>query len=157
MPGRVRLKIPAMRGDDGFFEHVAETLAGCEPVQQLLINPSTASLLIQHGDSAFDGIADYAAASGLFIVSESVDAELPAAENLTVASWSSLGVAEFDQQLTRLSAGRVDLRSLLFLGFAGLTVHQAAKGNIMSPASTFFWRALDLLNSNNDNLFKTPR
>ena len=153
MPGRVRLKIPARRGDEAYFELLAETLAGCDQIRQLQLNPPTASLLIQHGDASFDAIADYAVASALFIVAIDGETDLPALDNLSVASWSSLGVSQFDQQLSQLSAGRIDLRSLFFLGFMGLTIHQAAKGHIMSPASTFFWRALELLNNKNENMF----
>ena len=153
MPGRVRLKIPAKRGDEAFFEVLAETLAGCDLIRQLQLNPPTASLLIQHGDASFDAVVEYAAAAELFTVAEGADNELPALDNLSLASWSSLGVSQFDQQLSQLSAGRVDLRSLFFLGFMGLTIHQAAKGHIMSPASTFFWRALELLNNKNENMF----
>jgi hypothetical protein len=47
----------------------------------------------------------------------------------------------------------VDLRSAFFLGFMGLAIHQAAKGRIMSPASTFFWRAVELLNNKNEKMF----
>lgn len=155
MPGRVRLKIPAKRGDEAYFEALAETLAGCDQIRQLQLNPPTASLLIQHDDAPLDSVVDYAAAAELFIVAEGGDgdSDLPALDNLSVASWSSLGVSQFDQQLSQLSAGRVDLRSLFFLGFMGLTIHQAAKGHIMSPASTFFWRALELLNNKNENMF----
>lgn len=153
MPGRVRLKIPAMRGDDAYFELLAETLAGCEQIRQLQLNPPTASLLVLHDDAPFEAIAEYAVSAGLFAIAEGNGGELPALDNLSVAGLSSLGVSQIDQQLNQLSAGRLDLRSLFFLGFVGLTVHQAAKGHIMSPASTFFWRALELLNSKNENMF----
>lgn len=153
MPGRVRLKIPAMRGDDAFFGLLAETLAGCEQIRQLQLNPPTASLLILHADAPFEAIAEYAVSAGLFAIAEGNGSELPALDNLSVAGLSSLGVSQIDQQLNQLSAGRLDLRSMFFLGFVGLTVHQAAKGRILSPASTFFWRALELLNSKNENMF----
>lgn len=153
MPGRIRLKIPAMRGNPSFFDDLTETLAGCEHLVQLNINSATASVLIQHGDASFEAIADFAADAGLFMIEDQPEPAPSLSNHMSIASLSSLAVTEIDRQLNHVSAGRVDLRSLLFLGFTGLTIHQAAKGHIMSPASTFFWRALELLNSKNEKMF----
>ncbi len=155
LAGRVRLKIPAKRGDEQYFEELAEAFATCDAITQLQLNPPTASLLIQYGAVPFAEVADFAAEAGLFALVEQGDADLPTTEHLSVAGWSSLGVSQFDQQLSQLSAGRVDLRSVFFLGFMGLAVHQAVKGHIMSPASTFFWRALELLNNKNEKMFSS--
>lgn len=151
--GRVRLKIPVKRGDEQYFEKLAEAFAGCQAITQLQLNPPTASLLIQHGTAPFAEIADYASDAGLFTLAAPTDSEPQTAEHLSVAGWSSLGVSQLDRQLNQLSDGRVDLRSVFFLGFMGLAVHQASKGHIMSPASTFFWRALELLNNKNEKMF----
>jgi hypothetical protein len=153
LAGRVRLKIPAKRGDEQYFEALAEAFATCETISQLQLNPPTASLLIQHGATPFSDIAEFAEIAGLFVLAEEEYADLPAIEHLSVASLSSLGVSHVDKQLKRLSEGRVDLRSAFFLGFMGLAIHQAAKGRIMSPASTFFWRAVELLNNKNEKMF----
>lgn len=153
MAGRVRLKIPRKRGDDAYFEQIAEMFAECDAITQLQLNPPSASLLIQHGAAPFAEIVEFAGNAGLFVLADQSETALPTAEQLSVAGLSALGVAQLDEKLSQLSAGRVDLRSVFFLGFMGLAAHQAAKGHIMSPASTFFWRAIELLNSKNDKMF----
>lgn len=154
MPGRVRLKIPQMRGNEPYFEHLAEAFADCDAISQIQLNSQAASLLIQHGSNPFSAVAEFAGNANLFIlVAEGAD-ELPAVRaRASIAAWSSSGVSQLDQKLAQLSEGRFDLRSIFFLGFVGLAAHQAAKGRIMSPASTFLWRAIELLNSKNDKMF----
>lgn len=154
MPGRARLKIPSKRGDETYFEALAEAFAACEAITQLQINPPTASLLIQHGNAPFSVIAEFAGDAGLFAVAEGEEAEWLATQHLSVASLSSMAAAHLDNKLADLSAGRVDVRSVLFLGFVGLAVHEATKGHVMAPASTFLWRALQLLNKKNDKFFE---
>jgi len=159
LAGRVRIKIPQKQSDDAYFERVGKMIARCDAVTRVQKNPASASLLIQHGSAPFVEIAEFAKNAGLFRLVETKpdngEVDLPMTDPLSVASLSSLGVAYFDEKLSQLSAGRVDVRSVLFLGFMGLAIHQAAKGHFMSPASTFFWRALDLLNSKNEKMFKS--
>jgi len=159
LAGRVRIKIPEKQGDIAYFERVVRTVARCDAVTWVQKNPASASLLIQHGTAPFSEIAEFAKNAGLFsLMATKVEQngfDLHPAGHLSIASLSSLGVAHFDEKLSRFSAGRVDLRSTLFLGFMGLAIHQAAKGHFMSPASTFFWRALELLNSKNETMFKS--
>lgn len=154
MAGRIRLKIPEKRGDEAYFEYLAESFAGCEAVSQLQLNPQTASLLIQHGAVPFLEVADFASSNSLFTVTGESETELPATEQMSIASLSNVLAAHLDHKLADLSAGRVDVRSVLFLGFMGLAVREASKGHVMAPASTFLWRALQLLNKKNDKFFE---
>ena len=152
--GRIRLKITEKRGDEQYFEALAEAFTECEAITQLQLNPPTASLLIQHGSKPFAEIAEFASNAGLFILATEEEAELLATQHLSVASLSSLAASHLDHKMADLSAGRIDVRSVLFLGFVGLAVHEASKGHIMAPASTFLWRALQLLNKKNDKFFE---
>ncbi len=157
LAGRIRLKIPQKRGDAAYFERVAQACAQCSGITRLHANPAAASLLIQHDTVALAEVTAFAEQAGLFCVvaaTQDYGAEnVQAGAAVSIASLSSLSIASFDERLSRLTAGRVDLRSALFLGFTGLAIHQAAKGHFMSPASTFFWRALELLNKKNENMF----
>ncbi|MGY6278086.1 HMA2 domain-containing protein [Methylomonas sp. MgM2] len=154
MPGRARLKIPGKRGDERYFEQLAEIFAGCEAITQLQINAQTASLLIQHDSSPLSDIVAFAGDAGLFVTVQGREAELMATEHSSIAKLSSLAATHIDHKLADLSAGRVDVRSVLFLGFMGLAVREATKGHVMAPASTFLWRALQLLNQKNDKFFE---
>lgn len=154
LAGRVRLKIPTRRGNEEYFEFLAETLVECEAIDQLQTNSVAGSLLIESSEQTLIDIMAFAEARGLFIIvdGDEIDGFIPA--HRSIADWSSRGVSLFDSQLNLLSDGRVDLRSVFFLGFMGLAVHQAVRGNFMSPATTFFWRALELLNKN-DSMFES--
>lgn len=153
LAGRVRLKIPQKRNDEAYFEAVADAFADCEAITQLQLNPQAASLLIQHGSAPFSDIAAFAASAGLFALVAQDDPDLPAVEHASVAGLSSLVASQLDHKLADLSAGRIDVRSALFVAFMGLTIHEAAKGHVMAPASTFLWRAIQLLNKKNEKLF----
>jgi len=154
MPGRVRLKISSKRGDERYFEELAEAFAECDAIKQLQINPPTASVLVEHGTNSFVEIVTFATNAGLFTVAEGEEAELMAMEHSSIASLSSLAASHLDHKLADLSTGRVDVRSILFVSFVGLAVHEATKGHVMAPASTFLWRALQLLNKKNDKFFE---
>jgi hypothetical protein len=153
LTGRARVKIPQKRGDEVYFETLAEAFAQCETITQLQLNPQAASLLIQYGSAPFSEIAAFAVNAGLFTLVEQDDADLPATEHSSVASISSILASRLDHKLADLSAGRIDVRSVLFVAFMGLTIREAAKGHVMAPASTFLWRALQLLNKKNEKLF----
>lgn len=154
LPGRVRIKIPQKRGNEVFFEELAEVLAVCDSISQLQLNSQAASVLIVHTAPNFDEIAKFAADTGLFTLAADGDAEFQT-PNLSLAGISSLGVAEVDKGMRKLTFGLVDMRTILFLGFVGLGIQEARKGHIMSPASTFWWRALELLNAKNDKMYPT--
>src|SRR5205807_8743072 len=50
--GRLRLRIPEKRRDDAFFRTVEQRLAGWDSVDQVEVNPLTASVLVTFSDPA---------------------------------------------------------------------------------------------------------
>ena len=158
LSGRVRLKIPKKRGNYQYFDKVADVLADCEGITQLQLNPSSASLLIQHGPGVqFSSIAAFACSANLFNLIDAGGSDQLTTEHLSIAGWSSVGVTQLDQTITQVSGGRFDLRSMLFLTFVGLGVREATRGHVMAPAATFLWRALELLNAKNENMYGTSK
>ena len=153
LPGRVRIKIPHKRGNEAFFEELAEAFAGCDFISQLQLNSQSASLLIVHTAPSVDAIIEFAANVGLFTLVSEDDPDLPVSGNLSLAGFTSLGVAEADKGMRKLTFGLLDLRSVYFVGFVCMGIMEARKGHIMSPASTLWWRALELLNAKNDKMY----
>lgn len=152
LPGRVRLKIPQKRGDFQYFDYIAERFSDCLGITQLQLNPPAASLLICHEtDMAFQKIAEFAEANEIFsLIDMPSDYEAITIPKLPVATITSSGLNIIDNSLLNFSQGRLDGRSLLFLALIGMAAHQMTRGNIMAPAATLLWYALQVLEREND-------
>lgn len=159
LPGRVRLKIPQKKGDFHYFDRIAESFAQCPGITQLQLNPPAASILICHRtDIAFHVIAEFAETKRLFSLTEKPEDYVPITiPNLPIATLTSVGLNRIDEALLGFSQGRLDGRSLLFLALIGLGIHQFTRGNIMAPAASLLWYALELLKQENDNLFEIEK
>ncbi|MEW6427358.1 MAG: HMA2 domain-containing protein [Thermodesulfobacteriota bacterium] len=59
LSGRVRLRIPAKRGDSGYFEEVLAAASGCEGLRKLVINPATGSVLIHYDAGRTGALNDF--------------------------------------------------------------------------------------------------
>ena len=153
LPGRVRLKIPQKRGDFHYFDRIAESLAGCAGITRLQLNPPAGSILICHDiDTHFLNIIEFSQANGLFKIIEPPEEETYSIPYLPIPMLASTGLNRFDESLLDFSRGRLDGRSLLFLGLIGLAVRQITKGHLLGPASTLLWYAFSVLKTENNKL-----
>ncbi len=131
VPGRLRYRIAARRGDPEFFSRIGAELLKCEMVQTVEINPLTGSVLVIHAAESA-AVTRYAEQHGLF--------RLGGGHN------SDAGCADpFDPSADKPAA---DVLSLLPPLFIGLGVYQLLQGNVLAPAATLFWYAFSLLNTN---------
>jgi hypothetical protein len=156
LPGRVRLKIPQKKGDFRYFDRIAESFAECLGITQLQLNPPAASILICHRtDTPFQDIVEFAETKSLFSLTEMPkDYEAITIPNLPLATLTSTGLSRIDKSLLSFSHGRLDGRSLLFLALIGLAIHQITRGNIMAPAASLLWYALDVLKQETETRFE---
>jgi hypothetical protein len=53
--------------------------------------------------------------------------------------------SSLERELRGLAPGAPDLRTMLFLSLGALAMAQVARGQVMAPAVSLFWYALDLL------------
>jgi hypothetical protein len=139
IPGRVRIKIQAKRGDVAYFTQVRERLSGFAGIHSLETNPITGSLLIQHAVD-LESVARFAEEQDLFRLTTFYP---PA--TVPIKYWINNNLRELDRGLRYLSGEVIDLASLIFLALFGLAIQQALEGNVMAPAITLFWYALTLL------------
>ncbi|MGJ0485989.1 MAG: HMA2 domain-containing protein [Methylomicrobium sp.] len=147
LPGRVRLKIPQKRGDINYFNRLEELFSDFLGINELKLNPSTASIVINHEtDIPFQDIAEFAKTENLFNLVEEAEDHDEAVPNLYIKALALTGFDRFDKALLDYSKGRLDARSFVFLSLIGLAIHQAARGNVLAPASTFLVYAVQLLN-----------
>lgn len=146
MPGRVRLKIPQKRGDINYFNRLEELFSHFFGINELKLNPSTASIVINHEtDVPFQDIVEFAKTKNLFNLVEEAEDHDEVVPNMYIKALTLTGFNRFDKALLAYSKGRLDARSFVFLSLIGLAIHQAARGNVMAPAATLLWYAVQLL------------
>lgn len=137
IPGRVRLKIPAHRGDAAYFERLASQIGSYPGIVHAYGNPQTASLLIEHGGN-FADISNRAATDDLFEIVH--DTLAPVVE----AGQSPVTPINQAAQSYRLPA-KPQFLPALAVGFAGLGVYQLFRRQVLAPATTLFWYALSAM------------
>ena len=139
LPGRVRIKIPSKQGDMRYFSRLYEKLTSYPGMTAMHTNYMTESLLVEHPAMKLMQLQQYAKKRQLFSLDD--------LEYRSKAVWekASLGLEAIDSKLTGITKGDVDFRSVVFLVLLVLAVRQLFRGQILAPAATLFWYALELL------------
>lgn len=119
IPGRLRLQIPARRGDVSFFHHIVQALSKLPSIAELSAIPLTGSIIIRHSGSA-QAITAAATEQGLFEIGEEPK-KAPAPSSRR-----------------RHHAG---LRGTAATGLSGLALFQVARGRLTGNAAENFWNA----------------
>ena len=128
---RTRLSIAARRGDQAYFDAVAEQLVGVEAIHRVTTNPLTGSVLVECSGSLREALRK-ARAEALFDLVP-VGASATAGTSATKAEpppTSGMGGMASPMLLT----------SALF-GVVGMV--QTARGELMMPALAAFWYAFN--------------
>lgn len=134
LPGRVRLRIDAWRGDPAQLDALALDLALEEGVRAVDPNPLTGGLLVLH-EGPLEPLLERLAAAGRLRVTDLEPRERPFATRLG----ERLGA--FDRELVRATAGELDARGAVLLAFLGLAFVQALRGQLAGPALSLLWYA----------------
>lgn len=138
--GRVRIKVPAKRGDEAYFRALETALAARSDIQAVQASPRTGSLLFLHdGSLDLEVLAQQAKQQGWF----HLNLEPPSRESLEVLVSRQLN--RIDAWMRRFSGSRLDNPSLIFLALAFLAGRQIAKGQVAPPAVTVLWYLYELL------------
>ncbi|WP_354682363.1 HMA2 domain-containing protein [Cupriavidus necator] len=136
LPGRLRVKVPTRRHDAAYFDDVVRRLSECSGVDEVSVNPVTASVLIIHSTSD-DAVASYALQQELFrlrldrtasksrIVARQLSASAP-------RLYSAEPMSPSDRRAGMLSAS-----------LASLGVLQTLRSQVMVPAISLLWYAYD--------------
>lgn len=138
MNGRVRLRIPARKGDHSYFAQLESRLAAHKDVAAVEVNPLTGSVLIRHRGNAMTVIA-YATQQQLFTLT-------PTSEAANVALHTvSDGLDQLDDAVKRTTRGAFDLNELLFVMLLGISFVQLLRGKIFGPATSILSYAAAIL------------
>jgi Heavy metal associated domain 2 len=114
LPGRIRIRVPAVRGDAALFDRLAENVASTPNIVEVRANARTGSLTI-YGDAGEAPVRATLERAGLF------DFRRPAPAR---ARWAE-----------------IDPNNVLAVVLSGLGLAQLAKGRVTGAASENFWHA----------------
>lgn len=128
VPGRVRLRVTSKRGDVSFFERVVKELSRHPAIWDLAASPLTGSITVQYLEP-LEAIMEVAADLTLFEVG---------------ALKPGVKAAESKRSLRRSESS--GLASSIAAGLSGLSLYQAAQGNVIGNAVESFWLSFNAQN-----------
>jgi hypothetical protein len=123
--GRLRLRLPRRRHDLPFFLGLYEALNRQPEIDEVNINPATGSVLVWFDPSDAHAITDALTRGGLLRLHE-----------------GDLHPEHAERHLFHVSLN--DMRIVIFLIMAMLSVHQLLKGQLLAPALTMLLYVIDL-------------
>ncbi|KPK56892.1 MAG: hypothetical protein PVJ48_03855 [Gammaproteobacteria bacterium] len=127
IPGRIRLKIPGMRGDPVYFQTAGEILQGAPGVRTVQTNHRTASILVTGPAAALPRLRKIGSDHDLFHVTDHAGS----------------GTTEGGRR-TRITA-RTAVQNRIAVILLALAFVQTLRGQIMVPALALIWNALELI------------
>lgn len=138
MAGRLRVRIPARKGDPTYFATLAQAFSEFPGIRRVEVNPETGSALFLHSAEP-DAILACAEGKELFRIVESANRPVHV----------SVGVKEkyreLDERVQRYTGGEWDVPAIAFFSLLGAGAYQIARGNFAAPAwYTAFWYALNI-------------
>jgi hypothetical protein len=138
LPRRTRLRIRGKGGDEGYFQRIRERLGNAEGVVKVEINSLTGSVVIEHGSGVLNRIAETGAVEGLFRLAQ------PSPEGRLPVNRAAGAFAALDGWLARATHADIDARSTIFFVLIVLSLVQIARGQVLAPAATLLWYAMEL-------------
>jgi cation transport ATPase len=152
VPGRVRMKVPAAKGNPELLQQIAETFAAIPGIERITCNPATGSVVMHydvHQHDEFHGrFQDHveqagASAAPLTDIDQFARRIEEEAEFLASHSQSARAVVDFfkkcDREIRVATDNCVDLKIVLALGIIGFTVLEVG-----TAAATPVWVTLTL-------------
>jgi hypothetical protein len=164
VPGRVRMKIPAGKGNPELLKQISDVFAVIPGIEGIVVNPATGSVVLnydtdrhdefhgalrEHHDAhnAMHGGANgstHGADTELDKLTNSIEAE---AEFLAQHSHSARAVVDFvkmlDHEVKRATNNNIDLKIVFAVGIIGLTVFEVG-----ATAATPVWVTLAIFTVN---------
>ena len=116
VPGRIRVRVPGMRGNEAWFDALCADLVRRPEFSMVSANPRTGTILLRGRDLETDGLSRLARKAGWF-------------ELLT------------DDGAPETQAAGRPLAGLMLV----LALVQALRGQVMVPALGFLWYAMELM------------
>jgi len=163
-PGRIRLRIPKLRGDESAAEALSRKLARIATVMHVHINTATASVLVLYDPEApkassalssiaktvglpSDGLADHEVEKRLETAARGATQSGPSPMSNLVKSFASI----LNRGVGKCTLGTMDLRFLVPAFLVGMGVHSALRSRPLPlPAwYNYFWFAFGIFRAYN--------
>jgi copper chaperone CopZ len=139
VPGRLRIRVPSKKGDTVYFGAVKEALTSLEGVEDVVVSPSTGSILV-HGRALAEDAIERARSQGFFVLKEKPTAEATTFHDAVAGQFRTL-----NERVRDLTGSSFDLPALAFVCLVGAGIYQIFRGNFTAPAwYTAFWYALGI-------------
>jgi len=139
LPRRTRLRIREKGGDEGYFQRIRERLGNTDGVVKVETNSLTGSVVIEHRFGVLNRIAETGTAEGLFRLTQ------PSPEGRLPVNRAAGAFAAMDGWLARATHGDIDAHAAIFIVLIVLSLVQIARGQVLAPAATLLWYAMELL------------
>lgn len=136
--GRIRLRIPDMRGDSAYFEQVGNKISALECLSQYNTNTITGCIVMHHPENDWSDVSEQLDALDLFEITEALIEDTPAMMPLLH------GVSRLDKAVAQGSAGRLDLRTITYIALLVLAIRQIMQGQVLGPAMPLLLHAWTL-------------
>jgi hypothetical protein len=152
VPGRIRMKVPAAKGNPELLQQIAETFAVIPGIERITVNPATGSVVMKYDVDRHDefhcrlqdhvpqGSGYQPPATEIDQIALRIEQE---AEFLARHSQSARAVVDFckqlDCQIRSATDNNVDLKILLAAGIIGFTILEVG-----TAAATPVWVTLTL-------------
>jgi hypothetical protein len=160
VPGRVRMKIPAGKGNPELLRQISDVFGAIPGIEEITVNPTTGSVVLHYDtdrhDEFHDSLQQHYAAHGpangglhgadteLDKLTGSIEAE---AEFLARHSHSARAVVDFvkklDREIKKATDNNVDLKIVFAVGIIALTVFEVG-----ATAATPVWVTLAIFTVN---------
>jgi hypothetical protein len=123
--GRLRLRLPQRRRDLPFFLQAYADLRAQPEIDEVNINPATGSILLWYDPAREHSLAEAVNRSGLLLLDDAA-------------------LHPEHAQRHRFHVSVNDMRIMVFLIMASLSIHQLLKGQLLAPALTMLLYVIDL-------------
>lgn len=134
---RVRIKVPAKRGDETYFAHLRDSFEGCEGIETIDVNPITGSILFTHTID-FKIIKEYVTEKNLFTLK--MNSSPPLFNSRIKARFNN-----FDNRIKTFTGREIDIPGIAFLTLLGFGISQVTAGKAQAmPWHAAFWYALNV-------------
>jgi hypothetical protein len=156
VPGRLRLKIPSGKGNEALFEEIRQDLAAVPGIHEIIVNPATSSITVHYAVEAHPELpASIIEHQDHFEVHTPPSTKIDEmthlveeeAEFLAEHSHSARVIVDLckklDREIKKATGNSVDLKVLLPLGLAAVTVVE-----IGAAAATPVWVTISLFSLN---------
>ncbi|MBM2837634.1 MAG: uncharacterized protein HW415_259 [Deltaproteobacteria bacterium] len=135
--GRIRVKIPSKKGDDGYFKNANTLFQQYKGIDRTEVNPVTGSILIIHSGNS-TSVMEFAETNNLFRLNG-------ANQTSTVAVGIKTTFNDFNAQVKRLTGYELDIPTMAFLVLLAAGLYQISMGTAGAiPWYTAIWYGMNI-------------